>query len=178
MTVAFTLTKHDTWEYHKYATWKSFQRHWANYVATWTVAFMCVWLGCAVLWRLFEKDFLLCLAMASLQCLGGAIGYGLNTKSRYFKALAKTPGRLGDRVLKLGRFDVYWGNPDGVGYYYHWTAFREVEESAAALHLHLGAKGILVIPKSAFPNHADAQAFTTLARRRWEAMQQRQRYQS
>ena len=178
MTVVFTLTKHDTWRYHKHATWKAFQRHWVDYLVRWTLAFIVSWLGCTVFWRLLQKDFLLCLVGAFIQCLVGAISYALNTKGRYFKNLAKAPTRLGERVVTLGRFDVYWGSPSGGGHYYHWTTFRDIEEADAGLYLSLGAKGTLVIPRSAFPNAADAHAFTTLARRRWEAMQQRQQSQA
>lgn len=177
MQVTFMLTEQDLWSYHRHSNWNAFLRRPVYHVTTWAINYVIAWLGIAAFWYIFNRDFLFCLAVALVQCLLGGAGHALSTRKRFLKDIAKTPARIGERVIALDRFDMRWGRPGSGGYYYHWVSLTDLAETRTHVFLTVHGRSVLIIPKSAFPGPDEAQAFLSEVRAHWETMKHRQRYQ-
>lgn len=177
MQATFMLTEQDLWSYYRYSNRKSFLRHPVYHAATWTVGFVITWLLLGSFFHLFQKDLSFCLALSLLQCLLGGAGHALSTRKRFLKDIVKTPARIGERVITLGKFDLRWGRPGSGGYYYHWVSLTDLAETRTHVFLTVHGRSVLIIPPSAFPSPDEAQEFLAALRARWETMKHRQRYQ-
>ena len=176
MKITFTLTKRDSWNYHKYAKWKMFIHAPVRLIAAYTLSVMQACLIWAALFYLFMRDFWYGLAIGIFATLLGMIWYGLSARKRHYKDLALKPTWIGSRFVELGKYDLLWGNSEGVGRYYHWSAFTDIAETSSYFYLTLRSKNVFIIPKTAFPGSADAEDFGVEMRSRWEAAKHKQRY--
>lgn len=177
MKITFTLTKQDSWSYHKYETGRAILQYPLLYIMMYALSAVILWLGWAAFLHLFERDFLYCLTLGLLNCILGLAWYGFSARSRHFKELTSNPAWIGYKVVELGKFDLFWGTSENTGRYYHWSVLSDTIETSRYFYLTLRGCNVFIIPKSAFSSSAEAQVFGTEVRGRWEAAKQKQRYQ-
>jgi len=175
--VVYSLTKQDLWESHRHETKKAFLRAPVLHAVSWAGGFAFWWLILAGLYHILERDFLLCLALSSLQCVFAIPVLIFTRRKTYFKAISKTPDLLGERVIRVGKYDLFWGSFDTAGYHYHLSTLSEIVETQTCFSLVVQKKTTLIIPKSAFANREESQAFSQEVHALWEAAKHRQRYQ-
>ncbi len=154
MEVQYTLTQEDFWSYRKYR-----MAHDYFYFPT---RFLCFYLLAFALGYVFHHDLALMAAASFIVAFFWFIQDILTTKSQIRKLIARYPYWVMPQGVTLEAQGIDWSTDAGNAKI-PWHQFKAIEDNGVYLLFRMRRWRAIIVPKSAFRNSREAQAFWEIA---------------